>query len=211
MNVASRATDVFINCAFDDDFVPSFRALVFAVVACGFRVRCAREINDASESRIDKIYRIIEQSRFGIHDLSRTELDKANGLPRFNMPFELGLFLAAKRFGGDAHEKKRCLAVDIEQHRYQKFISDLGGADMEAHGGDPRRMVEITRNWLSDATRRRSLPPTLILLDSYDRFTARLPDLAHAAGLDHSTLHYSDLLGVVSAWVKQDMALRAKR
>lgn len=69
------ALNVFINCPFDSDFGPGFRALVFAVIACGFNARCAREMDDASQTRIDRLYSIIEQSRYGIHDLSRTELD----------------------------------------------------------------------------------------------------------------------------------------
>jgi hypothetical protein len=94
--VVGSARDVFINCPFDDDFAPGFRALVFGVIACGYRVRCAREVDDAAETRIEKLYRIIEQSRYGIHDISRTELDEASQLPRFNMPLELGMFLGAK-------------------------------------------------------------------------------------------------------------------
>ena len=84
------APNVFINCAFDEDFARGFEALVFAVIACGFNVRCAREMSDSSETRIDKLYRIIEQSPFSIHDLSRTQLDPVHRLPRFNMPLELG-------------------------------------------------------------------------------------------------------------------------
>ena len=46
-----------------------------------------------------KIYGLIEECRYGIHDLSRTKLDEINALPRFNMPIELGLFLGAMRYG----------------------------------------------------------------------------------------------------------------
>jgi hypothetical protein len=48
---------------------------------------------------LTKIQRIIRGCRFGIHDLSRVELAAANSLPRFNMPFEPGLDIAAKAFG----------------------------------------------------------------------------------------------------------------
>jgi hypothetical protein len=58
---------------------------------CGFRPRCALELDDSAEVRIDKILRKIAECRFGVHDLSRTELDAASALPRFNMPLELGL------------------------------------------------------------------------------------------------------------------------
>src|SRR4051794_260570 len=104
--MASSSRDVFINCPFDDDFAAGFRALVFGVIACGFRARCAREMDDGTETRIDKLYRIIEQCRFGLHDLSRTELDSVNSLPRFNMPLELGILLGAKRFGDEGQKQK---------------------------------------------------------------------------------------------------------
>jgi len=32
----SFAGSVFINCPFDDDYWPTFEALVFTAVACGF-------------------------------------------------------------------------------------------------------------------------------------------------------------------------------
>ena len=94
-------SDVFINCPFDIDYSPIFDALVFVVYACGFRPRSARELDDNGQTRIEKLYNIIDECRFGIHDLSRTELDQVNRLPRFNMPLELGIFLGAKRYGGD--------------------------------------------------------------------------------------------------------------
>lgn len=109
--MVSSARDVFINCPFGDDFAESFRGLVFSVIACGYRARCAKEVDDAAETRIEKIYRIIEQCRYGIHDISKTELDEQNGLPRFNMPLELGIFLGAKRFGEADQKLKRCMVL----------------------------------------------------------------------------------------------------
>jgi hypothetical protein len=61
------------------------------VYRCGFTPRCARENDDGGEVRIDKICRIIRDSPYGVHDISKTEPDPDSGLPRFNMPFELGL------------------------------------------------------------------------------------------------------------------------
>ena len=135
--VQTSTDDVFINCPFDDAFAPTFRALIFAILVCGFRPRSARELDDGGQTRIDKIFALIEQCRYGIHDLSRTELDAVNNLPRFNMPLELGLFLGAKRYGGKHQKAKRVLILDVEQFRYQRFISDLAGMDIHEHGGDP--------------------------------------------------------------------------
>lgn len=200
--MASSARDVFINCPFDDAFTASFQALVFAVLACGFRARCAREMDDAAETRIDKLYRIIEESRYSIHDLSRTEPDSVNKLPRFNMPLELGIFLGAKRFGDDVQSRKRCMILDTEQYRFQKFISDLAGMDIKAHGGDPRDMVRHVRDFLITVSQRKTIPPTNDLLASYDDFAAALPDLATASGLDPADLRFPDYERLVQAWVK---------
>jgi len=90
---------VFINCPFSADYQPLFRAILFAVYACSYRPRCALEISDSGQNRLEKIKNIIGQCKYGIHDISFMTLDKATGLPRFNMSFELGLFLAAKTFG----------------------------------------------------------------------------------------------------------------
>ncbi|MES2163913.1 MAG: hypothetical protein V4476_22365 [Pseudomonadota bacterium] len=67
--------NVFINCPFDDDYKELQNAMVFAIYDCGFVPRCALEENDAGDVRFDKIRRLIELSRYGIHDISRTELD----------------------------------------------------------------------------------------------------------------------------------------
>ncbi len=90
---------VFVNCPFDEEYEELFDAVVFAVHDCGFVARCALEAFDSGEARIDKILAIIAKRKFGIHDISRTELSKNTRLPRFNMPLELGLFLGAKTFG----------------------------------------------------------------------------------------------------------------
>lgn len=196
--------DVFVNCPFDDEFAPGFQALIFAVFACRFRVRCAREMDDGTETRIDKLYRIIEQSRFGIHDLSRTEVDSHTGLPRFNMPLELGIFLGAKRFGDEAQRKKRALILDTEPYRYQAFISDLAGIDPRAHGGDPRQMVRCARDWLLTVSKRTTIPAPAQLLASYDRFTLALPNIARSAGLEPTDIGYSDFQRLVVAWLKRE-------
>lgn len=128
---AASVDDVFINCPFDPDFTEVFRALVFCIYACQFRPRSAFELDDCGQLRLEKLYGLIEQCRYGIHDLSRTELDAANKLPRFNMPLELGLFLGAKRYGNAGQRLKRALILDIERRRYQKFISDLAGMDIK--------------------------------------------------------------------------------
>jgi hypothetical protein len=112
---STSATDhVFVNCPFDDEYTDTFRALIFAIRACGFLPRCARELDDGGQVRIDKLYNLISACRYGIHDISRTELDSANQLPRFNMPLELGIFLGAKHYGRPLQRQKHLLIFDTE-------------------------------------------------------------------------------------------------
>jgi hypothetical protein len=204
--VTANSRDVFVNCPFDGAFAPLMQAMIFAVYGCGFRVRCAREMADGGETRIEKLYNIIEQTRYGIHDISRTELDPVNELPRFNMPLELGFFLGAKRYGDPEQKKKRCLILDVEPYRYQKFISDLAGADITAHANDPKAVVKAVRDWLVTVSRRKTIPTPAVLLASYEDFIVKLPEIAHQAGLDDAALLYADFERLVISWVKSRVA-----
>lgn len=201
--VKNSTRNVFINCPFDDGYEDIFRAIVFTVISSGFSVRVAKESDDAGETRIDKIYRLIGESRYSIHDISRTELDSINRLPRFNMPLELGLFLGAKKFGDESHTKKRCLILDIEQYRYQKFVSDLSGMDINTHDGMPIIAVEKTRNWLATNSRRKNIIAPVTLMDSYQKFEIAFPDLVVKSNLNRARLAFPDLERLVVAWVRQ--------
>jgi hypothetical protein len=145
------AKSVFINCPFDAQYKPLFEAIVFAIFHCGFRPRCALEIDDSSEVRIDKVFKIIADCKYGIHDISRTEVTSAAGLPRFNMPLELGMFLAAKRFGTGEQKQKVCLILDSLPYRYQQFISDIAGQDIQVHSNSVQAAITVVRNWLRNA------------------------------------------------------------
>ena len=48
----------------------SINAMVFAIHDCSFVARSAQEAKDGSQVRIDKIYKIIAECRYGIHAFS---------------------------------------------------------------------------------------------------------------------------------------------
>src|SRR5678809_354803 len=129
---ATYSRSVFLNVPFDRGYRPLFHAIVFTVFDCGFVARCGWESADGSKVRLDKIYELIAECRYGIHDISRTEPDATTRLPRFNMPLELGVFLGAKRYGSGLHREKSCLILDRERHRYQRFCADIAGQDIAA-------------------------------------------------------------------------------
>jgi hypothetical protein len=196
-------TDVFINCPFDPQYQPLFRAMVFTVFDCGFRARCALEIGDAAEVRIDKIFRIIEECKYGIHDISRTQLDADSQLPRFNMPLELGMFLAAKRFGARNQKQKGCLILDSDRYRYQQFISDIAGQDIQSHRNDPEQMIGIVRNWLRGASGRTTIPGGTEIHRRYRRFLDRLPGICNALRLETEEITFNDFADIVSIWLEE--------
>jgi hypothetical protein len=191
--------DVFINCPFDGDYAPIFRTLIFTIYACGFRPRSARELDDGGQTRIEKLFGLIGECRYGIHDLSRTELD-ANGLPRFNMPLELGIFLGARRYGNKVQKLKRLLILDTEQYRYQKFISDLAGIDIHGHRGDPTIALRETRDWLANVSRR-VLPSAERIARIHESFLAELPALAAELEFDPPAIPYVDFERIVTNWL----------
>lgn len=190
--------DVFINCPFDREYQKLFDALLFTVLACGFRPRSAKEVADDSELRLNKIYALIEECRFGIHDISRTELDDVNNLPRFNMPFELGIFLGAKKFGNKAQKEKRALIFDYEAYCYIKFMSDIAGADIHIHQNDPFKIVAETRDWLANVSKR-NLPSAQNIQNLYEGFEAKLPVTAAELGFNPQKIPYSDFLKMITA------------
>lgn len=179
-----------------------FEAIVFAVADLGFVARCAREEDDAGEVRLSKIERMIEECRFGINDLSAVELDTVTGLPRFNMPLELGLFLGCKRFGPDNQSKKRTLVLDREPYRYRAFISDIAGQDIRAHGGEPERGIREVRDWLRTASKRTTLPGAAEIIEHYRQFRLDLPSLCTALALQPDQLTYPDLSTLITDWLK---------
>lgn len=204
MAAAKLSTDdVFINCPFDADFKPIFQALIFAIFACGFRPRSARELDDGGQARIEKLYDLIKQCRYGIHDLSRTELDPINQLPRFNMPLELGLFLGAKRYGDHPQRDKRLLILDIESFRYQKFISDLAGMDIHDHGGQSLAAIRVTRDWLANVSRRQIASGDKILR-LYGQFMTDLPALAETLEFEPGAIPYTDFERMVVGWLSPE-------
>ena len=194
--------NVFINCPFDSVYKPLFDAVVFAVLDCGFIPRCALEEEDASQVRIDKIYNIISDCRYGIHDISRIELDEPSGFPRFNMPLELGVFLGAKKFGSEVQKGKKCLILDKEPYRYQQFISDIAGQDIQAHNNVEEEIVTVVRNWLRTASNRERIPDGSIIWQRYQDFIQDLPQMAQIWQLNANTLIFNDYMWMVVKWLR---------
>jgi hypothetical protein len=196
------ANSVFINCPFDAQYRPLFEAIVFGVLDCGFRPRCALEIDDASQVRIDKVFKIIAESKYGIHDISRTEITSAGGLPRFNMPLELGMFLAAKRFGVGRQTKKVCLILDSLPYRYQQFISDIAGQDIQIHRSNAKEAIGVVRNWLSSSSGLKVIPGGIEIFRRFQLFEQELPAVCQRLRVQRDELTFTDSVTIINDWLQ---------
>src|SRR5258707_10962422 len=121
MNASGYNDAVFINCPFYDDYRPILQAILYTVYRCGFFPKTALDEDDGTDYRLDKIVRKIRECRYGIHDLSRIE-SNLNGYPRFNMPFELGIFFGAKHLGDLKQRTKNALVLERTRYSAQQVI-----------------------------------------------------------------------------------------
>lgn len=192
-----------MNCPFDDRFKPILRAIVFTVIASGYHPRSALDATDGAEVRLGKIAAMIGECDWGIHDLSRVEVE-AGGVPRFNMPMELGIHLGARLFGEHRHRRKRALILDAQPHRYDAALCDISGQDIEVHDNDPDQAIRRVRNWLSDHRPRAAvpLPGVAAMQADYRAFREKVGALLQARRLDPlDDLTHGDFMFAVRDWI----------
>lgn len=142
--------NVFINCPFDIEYIPILQSISFALLFLGYIPRCSLEASEPGlYVRLNQIIKIISECRFGIHDISRVEHGGTTEapLPRFNMPFECGLFFGAMRFGNGRHKSKDFLILDSQQHRFRATLSDLAGTDAACHAGNHLTAIGCLRDF----------------------------------------------------------------
>jgi hypothetical protein len=196
---------VFVNCPFDEDYKQIFQSLIFCIYYCGFFPRSALEDNTATENRLEKIYKMIDESKYGIHDLSRVEVDIINNLPRFNMPFELGLFLGCNKYSESRKQKlKKCMIVDTTPHRFKMSLSDMAGIDGYGHSNNPSEVIKVVRHWLQVSSKKATIPSAIIIRDAYNSFFEELPNICTTLNWDINDLGYNEFVTTVEEWIDQN-------
>lgn len=198
---AKKVDFVFLNCPFDDQYRLLFNAIIFVIYRCGFAPVSGLSENNAMDNRIDKIARMIQNSSFTIHDISRTQLDSKSKLPRFNMPFELGIWYGLKYFGKSAKRKINALILEENKYKYRKYISDISGIDVAFHNNKPAAAIDVVREWLNTASERKNVPAPSIIIKEYQLFGEMLPLLAFAKGFDHKKIGFNDYCKIVETFI----------
>lgn len=167
--------NVFVNCPFDDDYRQLLITTIFTVKFLGYKPRLSLERADSAESRIEKIVGLINESKFGIHDLSRMVSTGSEEHFRMNMPFELGIDYGCQKLKGDVWAKKQILILEKERYRYQKALSDLSGSDIKNHDDDPIKLIKVIRDWFVTVESLR-VDGTKKIWNSFNDFQAYLYD-----------------------------------
>jgi hypothetical protein len=197
----ARARSVFINCPFDSDYAPLLRAACFAIMACGHRPRCARDIEDSGAVRLIEIVKLIAECDFSIHDISRVELDAVSNLPRFNMPLELGADLGLRLQGSKIQRRRKTLILDAIDHRYDKMLSDISGNDIKIHNQDINQVIRHIRDWLNnhwDPSWGPEPAGANAICEDYETYLELAPGIIKRLRLDpHDELPHRDYLNVV--------------
>ncbi len=204
--------NVFINCPLDAAYTDILRPILFCVLALGFEPRIALERADSAETRIDKIVELILDSKFGIHDLSRLKATKKGEYFRLNMPFELGIDYACRRFKGEPWNSKRILILEAERYRYQAAISDLSGSDIAVHKNEPVSANNEVRNWLAQVLGNTTAGPAAVW-NKFNDFMADNYDLLKARGYsdaDIIALPVSELIGCIRDWLTTNPLIAAR-
>ncbi|MDZ4843376.1 MAG: hypothetical protein SH859_14720 [Hyphomicrobium aestuarii] len=204
---------VFINAPFDEQYRPIFEAMVFTISACGYRPRCALE-EDNSDIRMDKLHRLIKDSGHSLHDLSRTDV-KLGELPRFNMPFELGMVIGLKRFGAKSLRGHGVKIMVAEPYKLPAYLSDLGGNDPVAHHNEPEKVIGIVCTYLQKSPDGVILAGPKRYATAYNDFGRKLPLIAEGIGFEpeevNAFANYPTFCHCVAEYLENPTATEAAR
>ena len=173
---AKRELSVFINCPFDSEYAVIFDAVVFATICCGFLPRCAVETGCTSISRMDRITKAIQSSKYSIHDLCRCKGEGDANLARFNMPVELGVAMG-QRFGIDGATDHDWLLLVPEGSSYVSYLSDLAGYDPKQYSQSVETAVPAVMSWLATRPDAIQVPTPSEVLEVFPRFQEQRHDL----------------------------------
>jgi hypothetical protein len=178
-----RIDSVFLNIPYDKEFEDLYVAYIVGLTQLGLRVNATLAV--PNQGRLEAIIGLIGKSNFSIHDLSREKLSK--GIPRFNMPLELGLALYRSHATKGRH---RVYVFESKPYRAQKSTSDINGIDPQIHHGTAKGVMAGLRNILRQPGDVTTVPE---MLSSYRAVRRKLPALRLNAGgkslFEASVLH----------------------
>ena len=217
------SSNIFINCPFDSDYYPLLKSLLFTCLFCKLNPKLS-ETKDGDDIRIRQIQSLIVKSKYNIHDISRIlpkaysniikegkkkrkkkqnkTVDEKQFLPRFNMPFELGLDLGCKQY---SKTDKKCLILEEKQYRYKEVISDIAGQDISSHENDSFLLMKCVRNWIYTLDKANKPKSFKKIWDLYHEFLFDFDQDMKAEDLDPDKMWeipFSELIDIMKEWIR---------
>ncbi len=160
---------VFLNVPFDRRYSPLFVAQISGLTALGLIPRCVLEIPSGGRNRLQRIYGLLSGCGASVHDLSRVSVSSAARVPRFNMPFELGIAFALAQT-----TPHRFFVFEEQPFRLQVSLSDLNGHDPLIHGGTPSGVLRALLDGFGARASKPSLQELVERTQSLARFEKKL-------------------------------------
>jgi hypothetical protein len=167
-----RIESVFLNIPYDVAFENLYLAYIVGLTQLGLSINAALAV--PNQGRLSTIIELIDKSDFSIHDLSRVEISR--GVPRFNMPVELGLALYRSHITNGQH---RVFIFERKQYRAQQSTSDVNGIDPQIHNGTVKGLMSGLRNIFRQPNDVTTVPE---MLASYRAVQQRIPEMRRNAG-----------------------------
>ena len=195
--------NVFINCPFDERYLPLLQALLFTIVHLGFTPRIALERTDSGELRLNKISDLIRRSRFSIHDLSRARSAEPGEFYRMNMSFELGVDYGCRLFGQRELKRKRCLVLCGRAFEHARALSDVSGVDAKHHNDEPLELIRQVRNWFVETAEAGEVPSASTIWRGFIDFMVDFRGKRAADGFspeDLNTMPIREFVGFIARW-----------
>lgn len=185
----SRAR-VFLNIPYDPKFERLFLAYIAGISAYGMVPQATLQITDSSR-RLEKILKLARSCTYSVHDLSRVQLDaKKPRVPRFNMPFELGLCVADAN--QKDNQKQNWFVFEAVANRLDKSLSDLRGTDPRIHDATVRGVLSGLCNIFRRPGRQPSVPQ---MWQIYKKLRKSQPAILKRAG--SGTLYTRKVFGEI--------------
>ena len=172
--MSSFDKNVFINCPYDDEYLPLLKSMIFTIKACGFHPRIALERFNSAEVRLQKIKQLIEESSYSIHDLSRIKAVNAGDYFRLNMALELGMDIGSRDYHPDPiFWDKKLLVLEHERYSVQKGLSDMSFGDCKTHEGSEEKLIKCVRDWFYENGNKK-LKPAFSVWNDFNVFMSNL-------------------------------------
>ena len=179
---------VFINCPFDESYKRNLVAILYVIITNSLNPVIAGDKIIGDKNRNEVLVDLIKKSKYGIHDLSAI-----NKLPpRFNMPFEFGIFFGCKYYGDKKQKTKRFIIFEERRFDLKKIVTDVSGIDPVAHNSNPHKIIEALSNWFLSCGLKRTFTKVEIINAFYNGFMKKY------STKDLATLNTGNIIEIIN-------------